>query len=141
MVQRMKTSLGYKLFIPIAVVGLGLFAAGCGSDKPDYCADVSTLEQSVNDLGDLKLESGVLSDLQSGLSEVETNAKAVEASAKQDFPSETSALESSVSDLSKSIESLPQSPSTEQLVALAPQIAAVVDADKKFDSATQSACD
>lgn len=138
----MKTSLGYKLIIlPLAIAGMGLFAAGCGSDKPDYCSDVSALDQSVNDLADIKLESGVLSELESGLNEVQSNAEAVEQSAKQDFPSETSALETSVSTLSKSIEKLPESPSAEQLLALAPQIKAVVDADNEFDSATQSACD
>jgi phage-related minor tail protein len=137
----MKTSLGYKLIVPLAVVGLGLFAAGCGSDEPDYCSDVSTLEQSVNDLADLKLESGVLSELQSDLSTIQSNAKAVEQSAKQDFPDETSALETSVSKLSKSIDKLPESPTTEQLVGLAPEISAVVDADKELDSATESACD
>jgi len=137
----MKASLGYKLIVPVVAVGLGLFAAGCGSDEPEYCSDVSALEESVNDLGDIQLESGVLSNLQESLNEVQDNAQAVEASARQDFPSETSALETSVSTLSKSIEKLPESPSGEQLLALAPQIKAVVDADNEFDSATQSACD
>jgi hypothetical protein len=137
----MKASLGYKLIVPVVAVGLGLFAAGCGSDKPEYCSNVDSLEQSVNDLGDVELESGFLSNLEAGFNEVEQNAEAVEQSAKEDFPSETSALETSISTLEKSINRLPESPSGEQLLALAPQIAAVVDAFSAFDSATTSACD
>ncbi|MBK5109888.1 MAG: hypothetical protein JJE10_00815 [Thermoleophilia bacterium] len=139
----MKTSLGAKLIVvPVVILGASLFAAGCGSDdKPEFCSDVSALQDSVDELTNIQLESGVLTKLESDLQTVETNAKAVDSSAKQDFPSETSALDSSVSKLANSIQKLPESPSTQQLVALAPQISAVGDAWNEFSDATESACD
>ena len=119
-----------------------LMAAGCGgSSKPAYCSDVSDLQQSVNDLKGVKLESGALSTLQTDVKTVQTNADAVVSSAKKDFPSETSALKSSVSSLSTAVNQLPASPTAEQLAALAPMIASVVTAAKGLESATSSACD
>ena len=80
------------LWIMLALVAAALVAAGCGgSDKPAYCSDVSDLQQSVDDLKGVKLESGALSTLQTDVKNVQSSADAVVSSAKQDFPSQTSA--------------------------------------------------
>ena len=119
-----------------------LVAAGCGgSDKPAYCSNVSDLQQSVDDLKGVKLESGALSTLQTDLKNVQSNADAVVSSAKQDFPSETSALESSVLSLSSAVDQLPAAPTAEQLAALVPMVSSAVTAAKGLESATSSACD
>ena len=88
------------------------------SDKPAYCSDVSDLQQSVDDLKNVQLNSGAVSTLQTDLQKMQSNANAVVSSAKQDFPSQTSALESSVSSLSTAIKQLPASP-TAQAAGLA----------------------
>ncbi len=130
------------LIFAVALAAAALVAAGCGDDdKPAYCSDVSDLQQSVTDLGDVQLESGALPTLQTGLQTVRTNANAVVSSAKADFPSETSALQSSLSSLSTTIEKLPSSPTAEQLLPLAPEINSVVTAAQGFSDATSSACD
>ncbi|MBM3668267.1 MAG: hypothetical protein FJW90_12520 [Actinobacteria bacterium] len=79
--------------------------------------------------------------MQADLEAIQSNAETVVSSAKADFPDETSALESSVSTFSTSVEKLPTSPTPEQLLALAPQIASVATAGKNLQSATSSACD
>jgi hypothetical protein len=130
------------LWIMFALAAAALVAAGCGgSDKPAYCSNVSDLQQSVDDLKSVKLESGVLSTLQTDAQKVQSDANAVVSSAKQDFPSQTSALKSSVSTLSTTIKQLPPSPTAQQLAPLALQISSAVTAAKNLASATKSACD
>ena len=130
------------LMIPLALAAAALVVAGCGSsDKPAYCSNVSDLKQSVDDLKDVQLESGVLSTLQTDVQKVQSNANEVVSSAKEDFPSETSALKSSVSSLSTAIEQLPSSPTGQQLAPLVPLISSVVTAANNLSSATSSACD
>ena len=132
------------LWITFALAGAcaALVAAGCGgSDKPAYCSNVSDLQQSVDDLKGVKLESGALSTLQTDVKTVQSDADAVVSSAKQDFPNETSALKSSVSTLSTAVKQLPSSPTAQQLAALVPDITNTVTAAKNLSSATKSACD
>ena len=137
----MKARLPVMLILALALAAVALAVAGCGSSKPDYCSDVSNLQQSVDDLGNIQLQSGALSTLQTDLQKVQTNANAVVTSAKADFPSQTSALKSSVTSLSNSIKQLPASPTAQQLLPLTVEINSVVTAAKNLSSATSSACD
>jgi hypothetical protein len=127
--------------LAVAMATAALVAAGCGSSKPAYCSNVSDLQQSVDNLKSVQLQSGALSTLQTDLQTVQSNANAVVSSAKADFPSQTSALESSVSSLSTTVKKLPSSPTAQQLLPLAPEISGVVTAAQDFSSATSSACD
>ena len=138
----MKVRLHLVPTLALALSAAALVAAGCGGDdKPDYCSNVSDLQQSVDDLKSVQPDSSVVSTLQTDVQKVQSNANAVVSSAKQDFPNQTSALESSVSSLSTSIKQLPPSPTPQQLVALVPQINSVVTAAQGLSSATSSACD
>ena len=138
----MKGRLHVALTVALAPAAVALVAAGCGSDdKPAYCSNVDVLQQSIDNLVGVPLQSGALSTLQTDVQNVQGNLDAVVSSAKQDFPSETSALESSVSSLSATINKLPPSPTPQQLVSLAPQINSVVTAAQSLSSATSSACD
>ena len=129
--------------VPLALIATALVAAGCGSSssKPAYCSNVSSLQQSVDDLGNIQLQSGALSTLQTDLQKVQNNADAVVSSAKADFPSQTSALKSSVTALSNSIKQLPASPTPQQLIPLGVEIRSTVTVAKNLSSATSSACD
>jgi hypothetical protein len=126
----------------VLAAAAAFLAAGCGgTSKPAYCSNVSDLQQSVDDLKGVKLESGALSTLQTDLKTVQSNTDAVVSSAKQDFPSQTSALKSSVSSLSTAVKQLPASPTVAQLASLAPMVSSVVTAANGLQSATSSACD
>jgi hypothetical protein len=138
----MKAPLRLTLVALMALAAIAVAVTGCGSSsKPEYCSNVSELEESVDELGNVQLESGFLDTLEADLSKVRKNADAVVTSAKEDFPSESSALESSVSSLSDTIDKLPPSPTTEQLLPLAPEISDTVNAAEEFSSATESACE
>jgi hypothetical protein len=130
------------LIVPVVLAAAALVAAGCGSSsKPAYCSDVTDLENSVNSLKSVQLNSNTISTLETDVQKVQTNANAVVSSAKQDFPNQTTALESSVSALSTSVKALPPSPTPQQLLTLATQVASTVSAADNFKSATNSACD
>jgi hypothetical protein len=138
----MKVRLQLVLTLAVALPAASLVAAGCGGDdKPEYCSNVSDLQQSVDDLKSVQPDSAVVSTLQTDLQKVQSNANAVVSSAKQDFPTETTALESSVSILATAINKLPPSPTPQQLVALVPQIRSVGTAAQGLSGATRSACD
>lgn len=131
-----------SLAIPAALLAVALLVASCGSDsKPDYCSNVSDLQSSVDELSNVKLESGVLGTLEANLKKIQANANAVVSSAKQDFPSETSALKSSVSELSATVNKLPPTPTPQQLLGLGSEIKTTVTEAQELSSATESACE
>lgn len=137
-----RNRLRLSLAIPAALLAVALLVAGCGSDsKPDYCSNVSDLQSSVDELSNVKLESGVLGTLEANLKKIQANANAVVSSAKQDFPSETSALKSSVSELSATVNQLPPAPTPQQLLGLGAEIQSTVTAAQELSSATESACE
>lgn len=138
----MKASFRMMLIVSLALAAGALMVAGCGGDdKPDYCSNVSDLQSSVDELKSVDLGTDTLSTVQTDVKAIQSDANAVVSSAKADFPDETSALESSFSTLSTSVKELPASPTAEQLLALAPQIASTVSAADDLKSATSSACD
>ena len=139
----MNASFRMTLIVSVALAAGALMVAGCGGDdKPDYCSDVSDLQSSVDELKSVDLGgTDTLSTVQTDVEAIQSDANAVVSSAKADFPDETSAVESSFSTLSTSVKELPASPTAEQLLALAPQIASTVSAADNLSSATSSACD
>lgn len=141
MLPSMKAVPRMTLVALIALTATAVVATGCGDSKPEFCSNVSELEESVDELGNVQLESGALATVQADLKEVQENVDAVVSSAKEDFPSETGALESSLSGLSKAIDELPPSPTTEQLLSLTPEIGGLVKATEEFVNATESACE
>ena len=121
---------------------MALFVAACGSSsKPEYCSNVSGLEESVAELKAVELESGAGAALEADLKKVQTGADEVVASAKKDFPSETSAVKTSVSSLSTATQELAATPSPQELLALAPKVSGVALASEELSSATESACE
>jgi hypothetical protein len=141
-VLSMKTRLRMTLGMSAAFAALALSASGCGgSSKPDYCSKVSDLQGSVDELSNVKPESGALETVQVDFKEIETDAEEVVSSAKSGFPSETSALKSAISGLSAGIGQLAATPTAQELVALTSQIEGTERAAKELASATQSACE
>jgi len=131
----------------LAAVGGALLAvavAGCGGDDddgtPGYCSQVSKLQQSVKDLGNVDVIAGGTNALKKSLQSVESNAKATVEAAKNDFPSETSAVDDSISALQESATSLSGSPSAGQAAQVATDAKAVVTSVQDLAAATQSAC-
>ena len=125
-----------------AVAASAVLLAACSgsSDKPAFCGDVKTLQDSITQLSDIQLEPGVLDNFRSQLQSVQSDAQTAVDSAKTDFPQETDALDTSLSNLETSVQDLPSSPSATQLGAVALNVSATVNAVKDFQSATESAC-
>ena len=124
----------------LAVVGVTLALAACGSSKPSYCSNVSDLESSVKDLGNVDVSSGGVSALETQLKKVESSANDVVSSAKSDFPNETSAMSSSLKSLDTAVSQAGSSPSAATIAALGVDVKNVVTAVDSFTSATDSKC-
>jgi len=133
--------LGVRRMAPVLLAGVVLLGAGCGGGDPDYCSDVSDLEQSVKDLGSVDVVEGGRSAVTEALDKVEGNARAAVDSAKSDFPDETSALTKSISDLKSSAGKLGESPTPQQVARSAADVAVVASAVEDFVNATRSECD
>ena len=126
--------------VPIAAA-VALGGCGGGSSKPGYCSDRSKLEQSVKDLGNVKvLQGGGVDKLRSQLKTIETNAQTLVSSAKSDFPSETNAISTSVNSFKTELKKLPSSPSAQQVAAAGVSGKAVVTSVQDFLKASDSKC-
>jgi ElaB/YqjD/DUF883 family membrane-anchored ribosome-binding protein len=125
----------------LLLVAAVLLGAGCGGGDPDYCSDVSDLEQSVKDLGSVDVVEGGRSAVTEALDEVEGNARAAVDSAKSDFPDETDAVTKSISDLKKSAGEFADSPTPQQGARVAADVGVVASAVEDFVDATRSECD
>ncbi len=125
-----------------ACVTIILIAAlsACGSSKPAYCSNRTSLENSVKGLTSLNTSGGVVSALRSQLTKIQSEATALVSSAKSDFPSETTAVTSSVNALESTVKSFPSSPSAANIAALASQVSSVVTSVKSFTDSTSSKC-
>jgi hypothetical protein len=121
-----------------AAAGLVMFA-GCGSSKPAYCADRTSLQNSVKGLTSLNASSGI-SGLQSQLQKIQSDATKVVSSAKSDFPSQTSAIKASVDALGSAVEALPPNPSAAEIATIAKDAASVLNSVKSFTDASKSKC-
>jgi hypothetical protein len=125
----------------LLLVAAVLVGAGCGGGEPDYCSDVSDLEQSVKDIGSVDVVEGGRSAVNEALDEVERNARAAVDSAKSDFPDETDAITESISDLKASGGQLGESPTPQQVARVAADVGVVASAVEDFVNATRSECD
>jgi hypothetical protein len=121
-------------------VAIGTVAlAGCGSSKPAYCTDRGNLENAVNGLTSLTVNSGI-SAWKSQVQKIDTAATALVSSAKSDFPSQTSAITSSVNALKNSAADVHSSPSAATIAIAAQDASNVKTSVKNFTNATSSQC-
>jgi hypothetical protein len=119
----------------LAVTATAVALAGCGSSKPSYCTDRTTLQNSVKGL-----TSAGISGMKTQLQQIQSDASTLVSSAKSDFPSETGAITSSVNTLKSSVAALPSSPSATQVATVTRDAASVVSSVKSFVDASNSKC-
>lgn len=122
-----------------AVAALALSACG-GDDKPAFCADRSSFEDSVNQLPTM-LKDGNVSGLRTQIKSVESEAGTLADSARADYPQETEAIESSLKTLRSQIDDLPDNPKPAELVGVGFEAATAASAVKNFIEATRSDCE
>jgi hypothetical protein len=138
-----RARLGRRLFgttLLVCTVAVSVLAlTACGSSKPAYCSDRTSLENSVKGLKSVDLKNG-LGGLKSQLDKIQSDATALVSSAKGDFPTETSAVKTSVQSLTSAVKSLSTKPSVSQVAQIAADASAVSTSVKGFVNATSSKC-
>ena len=139
----MKVHLQVVLTLAVALAAAALVAAGCGGDdKPDYCSNVSDLQQSVDDLKSVQVDSAVVSTLQTDVQKVQSNANAVVSSAKTGLPEpdqRAAVIRLESFHLDQAAARRPRR--VGRCSTLTPQVNSVVTAAQGLSSATSSACD
>jgi hypothetical protein len=129
-----------RLALALVAVVVAATMVGCSSSSPPaYCADRTTLENSVKGLTHPDLSNGV-SSLEAQLKKVESDATALVNSAKGDFPSQTSAITSSVDTLKSAITQVASDRTAASIAAVATAASGVVSSVKSFTDATNSKC-
>ena len=128
-----------RVLVALVAAAGAVAIAGCSSGKPAYCADRTSLQNSIKGLTSLNVSSGV-SGLKTQVTAIQSNANALVSSAKSDFPSQTSAITSSVDALKSSVAGLSSSPSAAQIATVTKDAASVVSSVKNFTDATSSQC-
>ena len=126
---------------PLAFTAAAAVAAlaGCGSSKPAYCTDRTSLENSVKGLTSLTVSSGI-SGLKSQVKTIQSDALTLVSSAKSDFPTETSAITSSVDALQGAVATLSSNPSAVQIATVTKDAASVVSSVKSFTDPSSAKC-
>jgi hypothetical protein len=123
----------------MGLLALAFAGLACGGD-PDYCSEVSDLEQSVRDLGEVDVVAGGTNALRDALRGVEDQAEATIESAKDDFPEEISAMRDALASLRQSAGELSESPTAEDIAPVATDVAAMVTAVEEFVGTAESEC-
>ncbi len=135
----MSSRTALRALIALFAVGVVVAFAGCGSSKPQYCSDRSSLESSVKEIPSL-VTGGDLSKLQAQATKIQNEANKLVSSAKSDFPAETSKIKTDVDAAVKGVKDLPSNPSASDLAQVGLQAASAVSAVSDFVSATSTKC-
>ena len=130
----------HRVISIIAVIAVAIAVSvslsACGSSKPKFCSDLSSLQKSIRGIS----LSGGLSSVKSQLQEVKTETNQLISSAKTDFPQQTSDLRSALNRLKSSGRTAAASPSPTNLAAVASDGKALADAVNRLLADTKGKC-
>ncbi len=94
----------------------------------DVCADVTAVQESVDALTDIELESSLPSDFQGAVEAVQADLDSLKTSASDEVGDEVGALESSLEELASAAETLTEAPDATTLAAVAAELTDTVQA-------------
>ena len=132
--------LGVRRMAPVLLAGVVLLGAGCGGD-PDYCSDVSDLEQSVKDYRQRRRRRGRALRRHRCAGQGGGERSGGRRLGEERFPDQTDAITKSISDLKASAGQLSDSPTAQQVARATADVAVVASAVEDFVDATSSECD
>lgn len=130
----------------LAVITLLIAAAttaGCGDGgegTPDYCASISTLEDSVQELTELRIEVGTLGELETRLKEIKSDVQGVREEAGDEFSAELDAMDKAVSEFGANVQAAATKPSLETVAKIGTSIETLANATQNLRKAVQDAC-
>ena len=128
--------------VSVALAAAVLAAAGCGGgDKPEYCSNVSDLQQTVDNLKNVQLEERRPLHPADGCPVGAKRRGRGRELGEGGLPQPDQRAPVIGLEPSTAIQKLPSSATPQQLAALVPKINGTVTAAQDLHSATSSACD
>jgi hypothetical protein len=131
----------HLIALGLVTLTLTFLVAGRGGDEPAYCSELSDLEQSVNQLGDVDVVGGGTDAIREAVSNVEDDARATVDAAEEEFGDETRTVSDALSKLETSVRDLPESPTADQAAIVLADASAVATSVDELITATRSKCD
>lgn len=99
-----------------------LTLSACGAQEDPVCDELETLEGSIASLGDISLEEGALTELETTVAQIETDLQAVREAADEEFGTELGTFESTLREFADGVEGVVAAPSAASIAALAAEV-------------------
>jgi hypothetical protein len=128
--------MGLKAIVAAIATGTLLLGA-CGSQDP-VCDELETLRGSVASIGDINIEQGALSEIQSAVSQIQTDLQAVRDAADEALGGELGTFESTLRELADGVQGAVEAPSAASVAAV---VGEVGDTQQAWESLEDAAPD
>lgn len=123
------------LLLAVATAGL----SACAED-PAICQDVDELRSDFDDLKDIQIEAGALSELATDVDEIEADVKQLVDDASTEFGTEVDAVKAATEALRAGIDGATTDPSADALVQVSDGVAALTTAVGDLSDAVSGTC-
>jgi hypothetical protein len=131
----------------LLVLGSALAACGgedtpteAGSPTPEICQDVDALRESVQELQNIEIGEGALSELGTQLDTIRGDVGQIRRNSGDEYAAETDALDTATESLGSSIEAAVEAPSATTLAAVGDSVRALASAVRNLGDAVGDTC-
>jgi hypothetical protein len=133
----------------VCLLALGSGLAACGGDEtpteagspaPEICQDVEALQESVQELQNIEIGEGALSELGTQLDTIRGDVGQIRRNAGDEYAAETDALDTATESLGSSIEAAVESPTATTLAAVGDSVRALAAAVRNLGDALGDTC-
>jgi len=128
----------------LGLVTIGVLLAGvvsaCSDDKPPICSSVDALKSSVQNLRDVQVQQGAVSEIKSDAAEVKSDFDTLKSEAKGQYSTEIAALNNALVATSNSANKAAAAPSGSALLGLTASVKSLGTATSALTSAVKNTC-
>ena len=130
---------------PLGLVTIGVLLAGaisaCSSDdKPPICSSVDALKSSVQNLRDVQVQQGAVSEIKSDAAEVKSDFDTLKTDAKGQYSTQIAAVNNALVATSNSANKAAAAPSASALLGLTASLKSLGTATAALTSAVKNTC-
>jgi hypothetical protein len=133
----------------VCLLALGSGVAACGGDEapteagspaPEICQDVDALRESVQDLQNIEIGEGALSELGTQLDTIRGDVGQIRRNAGDENATEVEAVSTAADSLESSLDAAVATPSATTLTAVGDSVSALASAVRNLGDALEDTC-